>query len=335
MNPKTSVTLIARNEAGNLPTCLASLKDIADDIVVVDTGSTDHTRAVAASLGARVFDFTWCDSFAAARTESLRHARGSWVLWIDADESFDEPNRAKLRSLLASLRDDDNTAFVMQQRSLYATGATTLVAQVRLFRNLPGLRWDYRVHEQILPALRKAGQVVGFTDITIAHTGYADAALGRRKLERNLRLLHLEREERPDDPFNLFNLGWAYAGLDRPADAIPFLQRSLELSRPSDSITSKLYILLTRCHRRLGQHHAAWSACAAGTARCPTDPELLFLKGELYRQRGDRAAARSCWLSLLPHGQRSDGRTVAGSPSPPRRRPRMTSKTFPTMTSAL
>jgi glycosyltransferase involved in cell wall biosynthesis len=149
MNSLTSLTLIARNEAGNLPACLASLRDLVDDIVVVDTGSTDDTRAVAASLGARVFDFPWRDSFAAARNEALRHARGRWVLWLDADEVFDEPNRDKLRTLLAGLRDDDPTAFVMQQRSTAPTGAATLVGQVRLFRNLPDLRWDYRVHEQM------------------------------------------------------------------------------------------------------------------------------------------------------------------------------------------
>ncbi len=300
MNPQTSATLIARNEADNLPACLASVKDIAADLVVVDTGSTDDTRTVAASLGARVFEFPWCDSFAAARNESLRHACGRWVLWLDADEAFDEPNRDKLRTLLAGLRDDEPTAFVMQQRSTAPSGAATLVGQVRLFRNLPDLRWDYRVHEQILPALRKAGQAVRFTDIAIEHKGYVDAALRRRKLERNLRLLHLERAERPDDPFTLFNLGWAYADLGRCGEAIPLLQNSLHRSHSGDSITAKLYVLLVQCHRRLGHHAEAWAACLAGHARCPADPELLFVKGQLCQQRGDRSAARACWLALLP-----------------------------------
>jgi tetratricopeptide (TPR) repeat protein len=300
-----------------LPTCLASLKDIADEVIVVDTGSTDDTRDVAASLGARVFDFVWCDSFAAARNESLRHARGPWVLWLDADEFLDPPNRDKLRTLLAGLRDDDNTAFVLQQRSNSPSGAATLVGQVRLFRNLPGLRWDYRVHEQILPALRRAGQQLRFTDIALEHTGYVDAALRRRKLERNLRLLHLERNERPDDPFTLFNLGWAYADLGRTADAIPVLQHSLQRCHPGDSITAKLYTLLVQCHRRLGQHAEAWDACMAGHARCPADAELLFLKGQLCLQRGDCAAARACWLTLLPHANGKPAEACACSPSPP------------------
>ena len=91
------------------------------------------------------------DSFAAARNESLRHATGQWVLWLDADEYFDDANRDKLRALLADLP-DDNSAYVMKQRSAARNGSATLVDQVRLFRNHPAIRWDYRVHEQILPA---------------------------------------------------------------------------------------------------------------------------------------------------------------------------------------
>jgi hypothetical protein len=78
---------------------------------------------------------------------------------------------------------------------------------VRLFRNHPDVRWDYRVHEQILPSLRRAGHAVRFTDLAIEHSGYLDPALRLRKLERNLRLPHLDLAERPNDAFTLFNLG--------------------------------------------------------------------------------------------------------------------------------
>ncbi|HEY7156602.1 MAG TPA: tetratricopeptide repeat protein [Gemmataceae bacterium] len=187
----------------------------------------------------------------------------------------------------------------MHQRSTAANGSATLVGQVRLFRNQPAVRWEYRVHEQILPSLRKAGHAVRFTDIAIEHSGYLDPALRHRKLERNLRLLHLEHAERPNDAFTLFNLGWAYADLGRCAEAIPLLQESLRHSHPADSITPKLYTLLAQCHRRLGQRAEAWAACQAGNARCPDDAELLFLKGQMCHERGDRAAARTCWTQLL------------------------------------
>jgi glycosyltransferase involved in cell wall biosynthesis len=298
MTARLSLTTIAKNEAATLARCLASVRDLVDESIVVDTGSSDETKNIAQQHGARVFDLPWPDSFAAARNESLRHASGQWLLWLDADEWFDEDNRVKLRVLLADLA-DDNTAYVMQQRSAAANGSATLVAQVRLFRNHPDIRWDYRVHEQILPSLRRAGHAVRFTDLVIEHSGYLDPALRQRKLERNLRLLHLDLAERPNDAFTLFNLGWAFADLGRCGDAVPLLQRSLQYSHIADSITPKLFALLTLCHRRLGQHEQAWMVCQAGQVRCPDDVELLFLKGQLYHQRGDRGGARACWTQLL------------------------------------
>src|SRR5581483_8956599 len=143
---------------------------------------------IAQHHGARIFDLPWPDSFAAARNESIRHARGQWILWLDADEVLDETNRAKARQLFAGLG-DDNTAFAMKCVCVSGrAGATpTDVDHVRLFRNHPAIRWDYRVHEQILPALKRAGHTVRFTDIAITHTGYTDPALRQKKLERNLR----------------------------------------------------------------------------------------------------------------------------------------------------
>jgi tetratricopeptide (TPR) repeat protein len=296
MTARISLTMIVKNEAAMLDRCLASVRDLVDEIIVVDTGSSDHTKDIAGQHGARVFDLPWPDSFAAARNESIRHANGQWLLWLDADEYFDDANRDKLRQLLADLSDD--TAYVMRQRSP-SHGSATLVGQVRLFRNHPAIRWDYRVHEQILPSVKRAGHAVRDTDIFIEHSGYLDPALRHKKLERNLRLLHLDMAERPNDPFTLFNLGWAFADLGRCADAIPLLQRSLQHSHNADSITPKLYSLLTQCHRRLGQFAEAWTVCQAGHVRCPDDAELLFLKGQLCHQRGDHAGARACWMQLL------------------------------------
>jgi tetratricopeptide (TPR) repeat protein len=297
MSARISLTMIVKNEAATLDRCLASVRDLVDEIIVVDTGSSDNTKDIAGQHGARVFDLPWPDSFAAARNESIRHASGQWLLWLDGDEYFDDANRAKLRQLLAGLA-DDNTAYVMRQRSPSVVSAT-LVGQVRLFRNHPAIRWDYRVHEQILPSLKRAGHAVRDTDIVIEHSGYLDPALRQTKLERNLRLLHLDMTERPNDPFTLFNLGWAFADLGRIRDAIPLLQRSLQHSHNADSITPKLYSLLTQCHRRLGQLDQAWAVCQAGHVRHPDDAELMFLKGQLCHQRGDRAAARACWMQLL------------------------------------
>ena len=110
---------------------------------------------------------------------------------------------------------------------------------MRLFPLCEGVRWTYRVHEQILPALRRAGIPVEWTDLTIRHTGYVDQALRSRKLDRDTRILMRELEARPDDPFTLFNLG-AIAGERKDwNEALGFLKRSLAGSAPTDSIVRK------------------------------------------------------------------------------------------------
>jgi glycosyltransferase involved in cell wall biosynthesis len=297
---RVSLCMIVKNEEHNLPDCLVSVGDLVDEIILVDTGSTDRTKEVARQFRARVFDFAWVDSFAAARNESLRHATGDFVFWMDADDRLDADNRARLRSLFRGLP-DANVAFVMKCLCLPdpETRTATVVDHVRLFRNDPELRWEYRVHEQILPALRRRGADVRWSDVVIRHAGYQDPALRRRKLQRDLRLLHLERAEKPEDPFVLFNLGSIAQELGQFREAVSFLQRSLELSHPRDSIVRKLYALLAQCHRHLGQNGLALAACRKGRECYPDDVELLFQEGLALRERGERTGARACWLALL------------------------------------
>jgi GT2 family glycosyltransferase/Tfp pilus assembly protein PilF len=297
---RVSMCMIVKNEEQNLPECLGSVEGLVDEVIVVDTGSTDATKDVARRLGAKVYDFAWVDSFAAARNESLRHATGEWVFWMDADDRIDEPNRERLRALFHGLG-DENAAYVMKCRCLPdpQTGTATVVDHVRLFRNHPEIRWRHRVHEQILPAVRAAGAAVRPTDIVIQHVGYTDAALRGRKQERDLRLLLLDRKDNPDDPFTLFNLGWSYEESGRPAEALTFLERSLELSHPGDSIVRKLFALILECHRKLGQPETALAVCRKGRSYYPDDAQLLFQQGLLLRDQGDRAGAEASFVQLL------------------------------------
>ncbi|MGO9914668.1 MAG: glycosyltransferase [Isosphaeraceae bacterium] len=102
--PKVSLTMIVRDEQENLPHCLGSVAGLFDEIVVLDTGSTDRTREIAREFGAWVIDFVWVDDFAAARNAALARATGDYAFWLDADDVVDPPQRANLEALLDGLR---------------------------------------------------------------------------------------------------------------------------------------------------------------------------------------------------------------------------------------
>jgi tetratricopeptide (TPR) repeat protein len=300
---RVSLVMMVRDEEKNLPDCLGPAAGLFDEVVVVDTGSADGTKAVAAALGARVFDFPWADSFSAARNEGLRHATGDWAFWLDADDRLDAPNLAGLRALFDGLG-GERAAYVMKCRCVPdgPGGSATVVDHLRLFRNDPALRWDYRVHEQILPAVRRAGHEVRRAGVVIDHVGYTDPALRRRKLRRDLRLLRLEEVERPGDPFTQFNLGSVHHELGEPAEAVACLRRSLARSHPSDSIVRKLYALIAHCHRQQGRGAEALAACAEGRRHYPDDAELLFVEAQARRDAGDAAGAEVCLRRLLGGG---------------------------------
>jgi glycosyltransferase involved in cell wall biosynthesis/tetratricopeptide (TPR) repeat protein len=298
--PKVSLCMIVRNEEANLPACLESVAGLFHETIIVDTGSTDATKEIAAGSGARVFDFPWIDNFAAARNASLRHARGEWIFWMDADDRIDVPNRTKLERLLGELS-PSVFGYVMKCLCLAdpETAAATVVDHVRLFRNHPEVRWKYRIHEQILPSIRKQRGETAWADVVIHHTGYQDNALRERKRNRDLRLLRLEDQENPDDPFTLFNLGNVYLETGQQDLGLDCLRRSLVLSHPTDSIVRKLYALIAQVSRQRGRVEEAAQTCRNGRMHCPDDPELLFQEALCHQAQGHPAEAESCYRQLL------------------------------------
>ena len=164
------------------------------------------------------------------------------------------------------------------------------------------VRWQFRIHEQVLPSVQRQGGSVQATDVVIHHTGYQDPAVHRRKLERNLRLLLLTQTEQPDEPWVLLELGQNYLALGRAPEALPLLRRGLERSDPGDPVVRRLCGQLARCHHQLGQRNEAVAACRAGLARYPDFAELLFLECQLLQELGDLAGAEAGLLRLLRPG---------------------------------
>jgi len=203
-----SVCVIARDEERFITACLASVAGVADQLVVLDTGSTDRTVELARSAGAEVHRFAWCDDFAAARNAALVHARGQWVLMLDADEELPPDQHDTLREHLA---DPTAAAFRLP---IVNVGEEKLGANYvpRLFRNVPGARYAGRIHEQVFPSVlalsRAKGQIAKLGSARLVHHGYTAAVTRERdKVERNLRLLRQAVSERPLDTNLRLNLG--------------------------------------------------------------------------------------------------------------------------------
>jgi glycosyltransferase involved in cell wall biosynthesis len=293
-----SLCMIVRNEEQTLPRCLSSVAGLVDETIVVDTGSTDKTKAIAASLGARVFDFLWCDDFAAARNESIRHASGQWIFWLDADDLVDDENRARLRDLFSGLR-EDLTGYFMQCASVSPKGALQAShPHIRLFRNDPRVRWERRIHEQIISSIERHGGDLRKTDVVVRHLGYTGDSTVVQKALRNLRLCELECLDRPLDAYAQFCRGAALSVLGRyPESLIAF---NLAASGPLPDLSRrKLYAEMARSYLREGSPSLAFESLEIGLFFFPDDPDLLFAEAQLRGAHGEYARAEECMRIVL------------------------------------
>ncbi|MEX1026471.1 MAG: tetratricopeptide repeat protein [Candidatus Paceibacterota bacterium] len=306
--PRLSLCMIVRDAERTLEPCLESIRPWVDELVVVDTGSVDSTVEIAKGLGARLYHFPWCDDFSAARNVSLEHAEGEWLFWMDADDTIDEASGRKLRELADGPHDSTLYGYVLQVHCPGGddSGDSTVVDHVKLFRNLRELRFEGRIHEQILPAIRRAGGDVGWTDIFVTHSGSDQSPEGRRKKhDRDLRILHLEHQERPDHPFVLFNLGMTYADMEQHEKAVGWLRQSIDRAQPTESHLRKAFAILVSSLHQLGRRVEAEEACERALTVIPDDPELLFRRGMLAHESGQLQAAVDAYHRVLsPHSDR-------------------------------
>lgn len=230
---RISVCMIVRDEAADLPRCLASLAGVADEIVVVDTGSADGTPELAAAAGARVLRIAWPRDFAAARNVSLEAATGDFCLALDADEELPAATRSALRDAVARADAAGLAGLSMIVRNLAPPGELTAwndMPSVRVFRRAAAHRYVGRIHEQISPSIVRAGGRVGASDLVVLHHGYArpTAQGGVARAQRNLALLEEAVREAPDDAYLLYQLGATEKAVAAPA-AAAHLERALAL----------------------------------------------------------------------------------------------------------
>ena len=171
---------------------------------------------------------------------------------------------------------------------------------VKLFRNLPGLRFEGRIHEQILEPIYRLGGQVQRSDLYVVHSGYDYSAEGQKKKRaRDLTLLEKDLSERPDHPFVLFNIGMTAFHLKEYNQARAALERCLSLSKPQESTVRKVYSMLAGCDLDQGHLEEAREWIEKGLSLFPQDPELLFRAGIIYREVGDLVAAEASYVKLL------------------------------------
>jgi tetratricopeptide (TPR) repeat protein len=225
-----ALCMIVRNEVVFLPRCLEAAAPWVDELVVVDTGSTDGTQELARSRGARVVEWAWRDDFAAARNESLRHARAEWILILDADEFLTEGSGPALRRACAEAAAD----VVAYEIKIVCPregdgGLVRLNWFPRLFKNLPGVAFEGVIHEQVVGSLVGRGRVAR-APVEAQHAGYTLSAEQMAvKARRNLTLLKKQLRQDPKYAPGWFQIAETYVLLDRLDEAVDAYRRCLAL----------------------------------------------------------------------------------------------------------
>ena len=305
-----SAVLIVRDEARLLGDCLQSLRSFADEVVVVDTGSTDESIKLAVDAGARVREYPWTGDFAAARNYALDLAVGEWVLYIDADERLRPRNRAAARHLLS----EGGVGFTVD---LHPRMGWTAYREYRLWRNEPSIRFRGVIHETVLDSLRAAAEGaldnIPRSGLVIDHLGYEGSLV--EKFRRNLPLLQQALAVDPDRVFLWHDYGCALAGLGRHVEAEQAWGEAIIRSRssePSGSPAAHILSYLSLIARRKDLGRRYDDLLDEALARFPDDRALAWWEGRRLLDRGRNEEAASTFEKLVATAPESlDGAEVA------------------------
>ncbi|WP_003540186.1 glycosyltransferase [Desulfotomaculum nigrificans] len=282
MSCSISLCMIAKNEAHQIARCINSAKPYVDQIVVVDTGSTDNTVQIARDLGAEVYQMEWQDNFAQARNKSLEHASGDWILFLDCDEELDQATAPLLREVVQSQQYD---GYWINLTNIFNQQPSSNFLGFRLFRNDPRHRFECRIHEQILPSVIRhaTAERIGYANITVYHYGYEDSeVVAKSKSKRNLRMLEKARQEYGDAGFINFYLGVEYQRLGDYQKALDYYHRSLVKSSLDETYAPAMVRSIGYCLLNLKRHQEGVAFIDQYLKYYPDYTDLVYLKGILY-----------------------------------------------------
>ncbi len=289
-----SACVIAKNEECNLPRWLDSMREVADELIVVDTGSTDATVALAEQAGARVFHFTWIDDFAAAKNYALDQARGRWILFLDADEYFTPESRPRIRPLLRQAEQSPQTLGILCRLVNVDVDAgwrvSSAIIQQRIFRHRPDIRYAGAIHESLTIPADSVRLLAD--DITIYHTGYS-TSVAQQKMRRNLALMQakIERQGAPEPLDYGYLMDIAY-GLGEYRKAIGYARQLLSYPELSEDNRGRAYEIWTSsCIEGKFPEAETQAALTAARAACPEDAEFVLMQGLWLYELGDYLTA--------------------------------------------
>jgi len=244
--PLLSVAMIVRDEEQVLPECLENLKSFVDEICIIDTGSVDETISIAKSANAKVKCIPWQDDFAYARNESLKLCTGKWIFIFDADERLSAEDSVKLRQLVEknifcayrlwtrnyTQRTDRSDFQYAEKNNPWANEFPGWFpsAKIRLFPNLPEIKFEGPVHETVLTSLQQIGiPVVDNEEIVIHH--YGERKSKEKIFEKQKMYLHLGKkktQQQPENPYSFAELASQYAEMGHFPDALEYYRKALE-----------------------------------------------------------------------------------------------------------
>lgn len=222
--PTLSVAMIVKNEEKNLEQCLSSIQNLVDEIVIIDTGSMDKTKEIAAKFTDKIFDFKWIDDFAAARNEALKHVTGNWILILDADEIIAKEDHEKIKEAINNwdvcgyqilTRNYTNASSMSGWQPCSPDGSYARSysgwfpsVKVRLFQRKDHIRFEGRIHEMVDSSISRNGGRVKVLPTPVHH--YGDDVKNPAKVQRYLELSQKKVAENPTDAKAYFELGVLY-----------------------------------------------------------------------------------------------------------------------------
>lgn len=294
--PRLSVCIIAKDEEANLRRAIESVRGVAFEVIVLDTGSTDRTVEIARELGARVELTRWEGDFSRARNQAIALATGDWILSLDADEAATEAFCSRWAKVAARTPAD---GLLLPLTNVGEVGERAAFRLLRLFRGGRGYAYRGKIHEEVGSSIVRAGKAIAAADLPLVHYGYTreeDARKQRRA--RNRALLGADHEADPSNPRTWHYLALEHVSVDDHEAARPLLERMLT-ERPGDELAGWSASLLSDIYRKHGDAARAGSVARDGVASASGKVMCLMGLGALALEEGDPATCDWCADELL------------------------------------